>query len=72
MMYLNHLSSLELLDVAELASVADQFACLHIDNALVVRGGNNTYHEPRQMSMDSKEIEQKHRHVQLRHHHWRF
>lgn len=33
--YLNHLSSLELLNVAELASVADQFATLHIDNALL-------------------------------------
>lgn len=57
-MYLNHLSSLELLDVAELASFADQFATLQIDNALVVRGGDNTYHESPKTAMDSKEIEQ--------------
>lgn len=39
MPHLNHLSSLELLDVGELAGVADQFAPLQIDNALQVRGG---------------------------------
>ena len=32
--YLNHLSSLELLDVAELAGLADHFATLQIDDAL--------------------------------------
>lgn len=33
-MYLNHLSSLELLDVGGLASVADQLATLHFNNTL--------------------------------------
>lgn len=45
--YLNHLASLELLDVAELARIADQFAALQIDNALGVTKGNSTYHESR-------------------------
>lgn len=36
--HLNHLSSLQLLDVTELAGVADHFATLHIDNALRMRG----------------------------------
>lgn len=43
--YLNHLSSLELLDVAELAGLTDQFATLHVDDALQVRGGDNTCHK---------------------------
>lgn len=36
--HLNHLSSLQLLDVTELAGVADHFATLHIDSALRMRG----------------------------------
>lgn len=36
--YLNHLSSLELLDVTELASFADQLASLHVDSALGIKG----------------------------------
>ncbi|KAG7216850.1 hypothetical protein INR49_001504 [Caranx melampygus] len=36
--YLNHLSSLQLLDVAELAGLADQFAALQIDDALLEMG----------------------------------
>lgn len=57
-LYLNHLSSFELLNMAELAGVADQFSTLQIDNALQGRGGNNIYHESPKTSMDPKEIEQ--------------
>lgn len=40
--YLNHLSSLQLLHMTELSSFADQFAALHIDNALR-RRDNSVY-----------------------------
>lgn len=43
--YLNHLSSLQLLDVAELAGLADQFAALQVDDALLVRLAENRYHK---------------------------
>lgn len=36
-MYLNHLSSFELLDVAEFSSFDNHLATLHIDNALWVK-----------------------------------
>lgn len=58
LLYLNHLSSLELLDVAELAGFADQFATLQIDNALGVREGDDIHQKYSQTGMGPRETQQ--------------